>query len=99
MEHDAQNDRHFYLRACLMTIMSPLNNYGRIPPVSFLVLVLLFIVAGRTTCQTPANALPSLEAKTRQQLIENIIEELRSNYIAPDKVNGIEASLRARLQA
>jgi len=66
-------------------------------PFCFLALILILAEPGR--CQTPPAAPPSLDAKVRQQLIENIVRELRSKYVAPEKVKSIESNLRAHVQS
>ena len=40
-----------------------------------------------------------MEAKQRTEVFENVIRELHTNYVAPEKIKSIEAALRAKLQS
>src|SRR6185369_2613836 len=75
------------------------NHLNRLPHY-LLVVVLISILAVITPCQTQSgNTPPVLDAKMRQELIENIVRELRSKYVVAEKVKDIESGLRARVQS
>lgn len=57
--------------------------------------ILLMITVGWSQQNKPA---PVLDQQIRKRLVENIIRELKANYVAPEKVKDIEAVLRTKFQ-
>ena len=75
------------------------NIYFRLS--SFLsVVVFVLICSSHAYCQaTPTEKPPVIDAPLRQNLIENIIRELKARYVIPEKTRSIEAYLRTKLQS
>ena len=68
---------------------------------SFFAAPLLVLVSSAPIFAQGASAptAPTLDAATRQRVVENIVGELRAKYVLPGAVKGIEDFLRARLRS
>ena len=76
-------------------------NFGFLRLTIFLCVVLVVLAcASDAFCQAAlADKPPIIDAKLRQRLVDNIIRELRSKYVAIEKIKEIESHLRARLRS
>ena len=51
-------------------------------------------------CQrTQAGKAPTVDARMRTKLVDNIIRELQAKYVAPEKVKEMETYLRTKLKS
>jgi len=68
------------------------NSFVRLP--GWLCIVLLVLA-----CSLETHAQPVVDAQLRQKLVDNIIRELQTKYVAPEKTKVIGSYLRAKLQS
>lgn len=60
--------------------------------------LVLLVSSSPVYCQAQSDKPVVVDAPMRQRLVENIVRELHAKYVAVDKVKGIEAYLRKKLQ-
>ena len=67
----------------------------------FACVVLLVFIGSSSTYgqQTPSDKPPVMDTQLRQRLIDNIIRELQTKYVAPEKTKGIETYVREKLKS
>ena len=61
--------------------------------------VLILFLSSLTYSQAATDKPPKIDAQLRQKLVNNIIHELQTKYIAPEKTKAIESYLREKLQS
>ena len=73
--------------------------YLRLSVLLCVVVVILACCADAQSQAGPAGKPPIIDKQLRQRLVDNIIRELQSKYIAPQKTKAVETYLRAKLQS
>ena len=74
------------------------NHYIRLP-IYLWILVLILVASPHIYCQvTQTNKALVVDPQMRKQIVENIIRELQTKYVAPEKVKDIETALQTKLQ-
>jgi hypothetical protein len=68
---------------------------------TYLICALVFVLACsfRASCQATAATPPVVDSQLRQRLVDNIVRELQTKYVAPEKTKDIAAYLRTKLQS
>jgi hypothetical protein len=75
------------------------NSYIRLS-ILLCALAFVFVCSSRGYCQAaPADKPPTINAQLRQRLVDNIIRELQSRYVAPEKTRELEFYLRTKLKS